>query len=105
MASARGTIHLERINGLVDAIVMESRGIYMSTDWRASELFAKNLICQLGELRDVAQAWKADAITSQRSSIEELAQRIDQFVRFRTELARLGREQGREYLGCARLRG
>src|SRR5260370_31788436 len=30
--AARGTIHLERINGLVYAVVMESRGIYMSAD-------------------------------------------------------------------------
>ena len=90
---ARGTIHLERVNGLVYAIVMESRGIYMSADWRAAEPFAKNLIRQLGELQDVAQAWKADAIASQQSNIEELAERIDQFVRFRTELVRLGKEE------------
>jgi methyl-accepting chemotaxis protein len=29
---ARGTINLERVNGLVYAVVMESRGIYMSAD-------------------------------------------------------------------------
>jgi methyl-accepting chemotaxis protein len=34
-AAARGTIHLERVNGLVYAVVMESRGIYMSADWKA----------------------------------------------------------------------
>ena len=91
--AARGTIHLERVNGLVYAVVMESRGIYMSVDWRAAEPFAKNLVRQLGELQEVAQAWKADAIASQQSNIEELAARIDQFVRFRTELVRLGREE------------
>jgi diguanylate cyclase (GGDEF)-like protein len=91
--AARGTIHLERVNGLVYAVVMESRGIYMSAEWRAAEPFAKNLIRQLGELQDVAKAWKADAIASQQSSIEELSERIDQFVRFRTELVRLGREE------------
>jgi diguanylate cyclase (GGDEF)-like protein len=89
---ARGTIHLERVNGLVYAVVMESRGIYMSADWKAAERFAKNLIGQLGELQDVARAWKADAIASQQSNVEELAERIDQFVQFRTELVRLGRE-------------
>ena len=91
--AARGTIHLERVNGLVYAVVMESRGIYMSADWRAAEPFAENLVRQLGELQDVAQAWKADAISSLQSNIEELAERIDQFVRFRTELVRLGREE------------
>ncbi|MBV8132450.1 MAG: diguanylate cyclase [Alphaproteobacteria bacterium] len=91
--AARGTIHLERVNGLVYAVVMESRGIYMSADWHAAEPFAKNLVRQLGELQEVAQAWKADAIGSQQSNIDELAARIDQFVRFRTELVRLGREE------------
>ncbi len=91
--AARGTINLERVNGLVYAVVMELRGIYMSADWNAAEPFAKNLIRQLGELQDVARAWKADAIASQQSNVEELADRIDQFVRFRTELVRLGREE------------
>ena len=91
--AARGTINLERVNGLVYAVVMESRGIYMSADWTAAEPFAKNLTRQLGELQDVARAWKSDAITSQQSNIEDLAERIDQFVRFRTELVRLGKEE------------
>ena len=90
---ARGTINLERVNGLVYAVVMESRGIYMSADWTAAEPFAKNLNRQLGELQDVARAWKSDAIASQQSNIEDLAERIDQFVRFRTELVRLGKEE------------
>lgn len=90
---ARGTINLERVNGLVYAIVMESRGIYMSADWTAAEPFAKNLSRQLVDLQDVARAWKADAIASQQSNMEDLAERIDQFVRFRTELVRLGKEE------------
>ena len=90
---ARGTINLERVNGLVYAVVMESRGIYMSADWTAAEPFAKNLSRQLGDLQDVARAWKSDAIASQQSNIEDLAERIDQFVRFRAELVRLGKEE------------
>jgi diguanylate cyclase (GGDEF)-like protein len=90
---ARGTINLERFNGLVYAVVMESRGIYMSADWTAAEPFAKNLIRQLSELQDVARVWRADAIASQQSNIEDLVERVDQFVRFRTELVRLGKEE------------
>src|SRR6266481_4223410 len=51
--AARGTIHLERINGLVYAVVMESRGIYMSPDWKSAEPFANNLLRQLPELQKV----------------------------------------------------
>src|SRR6266567_3520584 len=90
--AARGTIHLERINGLVYASVMESRGIYMSADWKAAEPFAKNLVRDLDALREVAKVWKAEAIVSQQSNVEELARRIDQFVQFHAELVRLGRE-------------
>jgi methyl-accepting chemotaxis protein len=96
--AVRGTIALERINGLVYAVVMESRGIYMSADWHAAEPFGKNLALRLTELQAVVQAWTADAIAAQESNVEETAERadltdrIDQFVRFRTELLRLARE-------------
>jgi diguanylate cyclase (GGDEF)-like protein len=91
--AARGTIHLERINGLVYAVVMESRGIYMSADWRAAEPFANRLVRQLGELQSVAKIWGEESIASQHANIEELGRRIDQFVQFRTELVRLAREE------------
>lgn len=68
----------------------------MAPDWRAAEPFAKNLTRQLGELQDVVRAWKADGIASQQPNIQELAERIDKFVSFRTELVRLGREESTE---------
>src|SRR5689334_6837715 len=49
--AARGTIHLEHINALVYAIVMESRGIYMSPDWKTAEPFATKLNSDLSELQ------------------------------------------------------
>ena len=100
--AARGTIHLEHINALVYAVVMESRGIYMSADWKAAEQFAKKLVTDLSELQQTARLWKANAIDSQRGNVEELSKRIDQFVRFRTELVRLGKE---ESTAAARLFG
>src|SRR5262249_18816086 len=54
----------------------------------------KDLTRQLGELQEGARAWKADAIASQQSNIEDLAERIDQFVHLRTELVRLAKEEG-----------
>jgi diguanylate cyclase (GGDEF)-like protein len=90
--AARGTIDLERINGLVYAVVMESRGIYMSADWQAAEPFATRLVRQLKDLQDVAKNWREEASASRRASVEELSRRIDQFVQFRTELVRLAKE-------------
>ena len=89
----RGTIHLERINGLVYAVVMESRGIYMSPDWRRAEKFGRNLIPQLEQLQETARAWREEAVASQQANVEELARRIDEFVSFRTELVRRSREE------------
>jgi len=88
-----GTIHLERINGLVYAVVMESRGIYMSPDWATAEPFATNLMKDLSALREVALLWHNEAIESQQSNVDELELRINDFVRFRTELVRLGKEE------------
>ena len=100
--ASRGTIHLEHINGLVYAIVMESRGIYMSNDWKVAEPFARKLTVQLGQLQETVRAWKANPISAQRTNVEQLSTRIDQFVRFRTELVRLGKE---ESTGAARAFG
>jgi diguanylate cyclase (GGDEF)-like protein len=91
--ASRGTIHLKHINGLVYAIVMESRGIYMSPDWRAAEPFAQKLTVQLAELQQTAAAWKAEPIVGQRANVEELSKRIDHFARFRAELVRLCKEE------------
>jgi len=90
--AASGTIHLERINRLVYAVVMESRGIYMSPDWATAEQFATNLMRDLSALREVAQMWHNEAIVSQQSNVDELEVRINEFVRFRTELVRLAKE-------------
>jgi diguanylate cyclase (GGDEF)-like protein len=91
--AARGTIHLEHTNALVYAVVMESRGIYMSPDWKTAEPFAKKLVVGLADLQETVRAWKANVILAQRNNVEELSKRIDQFIRFRTELVRLGKEE------------
>jgi methyl-accepting chemotaxis protein len=91
-AADNGTIHLERINGLVYAVVMESRGIYMSKDWSAAAPFATNLMQGLADMRKTAAAWKAQVVEAERAKVAGLAQRIEEFVRFRSELVRLAKE-------------
>ena len=84
-----GAQYLSRINGLVYAAVMESRGIYMSPDWKTSEPYAKNLVHDLDEIEATANLWKTRAIESERTNIDDLARDIDQFITFRKELVRL----------------
>ncbi len=90
----RSAIELERINGLIYAVVMESRGIYLSTDRQAAEPFAKSMQSRLAELQEVTNEWKTGAVAVQQISVEYLADRIEEFVRFRTTLLRVNTEEG-----------
>ena len=92
-AATLGAIYLERINGQVNAVVMESRGIYMSPDWKVAEPFGKLLLQRLGEMQATARLWKERPIEGERANIDAMAKGIDEFVRFRTELVRLAREE------------
>jgi len=84
-----GTIHLERINGLIYAAVMDSRGIYMSSNVTAAQPFATALLKSLDLLREEVTAWKRDAIESQRERVSELEVAVEDFIKFRTHLVYL----------------
>ncbi len=83
-----GVQYLEQINGLVYAAVMESRGIYMSPDWKTAQPFAKKLLHDLDGIDKTAKLWKEDVIESERDKIDHLQKSIAQFIAFRTELVR-----------------
>jgi methyl-accepting chemotaxis protein len=83
-----GVQYLEQINGLVYAAVMESRGIYMSPDWKMAEPFAKKLLQDLDGINAAANSWKEDVIESEREKIDHLQESISQFIAFRKELVR-----------------
>jgi methyl-accepting chemotaxis protein len=85
----RGAQALARLNGLVYAVVMESRGIYMSADWKQAGPFAKNLLRDLDEIDAVTNQWKQNVVESERGRIDDLSGAIAQFTSFRRELVRL----------------
>ena len=90
--SAEAAINVGRINTLIYAIVMESRGIYMSADRAGVKPFADGL---LRRNRELAQAVKGMERTVGDDDAEQIAtfqQRIAQFVEFRQELVRRGLE-------------
>ncbi|MBK3666080.1 PAS-domain containing protein [Bradyrhizobium diazoefficiens] len=91
-SSAEAAISVGRINTLIYAIVMESRGIYMSADRGKAKQFGDAL---LRRNRDLAEAVKAMERTVGDDDAEQFAsfrQRISQFVEFRQELVRRGLE-------------
>ncbi len=94
-ASERAQI-AERVNGLVYAVVMDSRGIYMSPDTGRARPFAEGIRRFLGEFgRDIAR-WESLLPDHQRAAFAPLRQAADDFIRLRLELARLGVEESIE---------
>src|SRR4051812_19656142 len=57
-ASERAVVG-ERINGLINAVVMDSRGIYMARDRAEAEKFAKPLLGNLKLMKDDIAGWVA----------------------------------------------
>jgi methyl-accepting chemotaxis protein len=82
----------ERVNGLVYAVVMDSRGVYMSASPERATPFANGIRRFLAGIeRDVA-AWEALLPADQRAAFAPLKQGAADFIRLRGELARLGTE-------------
>ncbi len=82
----------ERLNGLVYAVVMDSRGVYMAANAERAKPFSDGIRRFLGGIeRDVA-AWEALLPADQRASFAPLKQGAADFIRLRSELARLGTE-------------
>jgi methyl-accepting chemotaxis protein len=91
----------EKVNGIIYAVVMDSRGIYMSRDAKEVDKFGKPLLANLRLLEETVKEWKALVPDDQRAEFTKLEDHAATFVKFRTELVRLGVEVGnptaREY--------
>jgi methyl-accepting chemotaxis protein len=91
--AAERTQIAERINGLVYAVVMDSRGIYMSPDTAKAKQFADGIRRFLPLIeRDVAR-WETLIPEDQRAAFAAVKASAAEFVRFRAETARLGTEE------------
>jgi PAS domain S-box-containing protein len=99
--SATAAINIERVNGLIYAIVMESRGIYMSTDHVKVKQFGDELLKRDHELADVVSSWEQTIRSDDEVQFFGFKKRITQFIEFRKELVRLAVEispaAGREW--------
>lgn len=87
-ASAAAAVNIGRVNALVYAIVMESRGIYMSTEPAKVKQFAGGLIERNGELTAVMKRWERIVPPEELGQFTAFKQRVMQFIDFREELVR-----------------
>ncbi|HMC46253.1 MAG TPA: HAMP domain-containing protein, partial [Caballeronia sp.] len=96
-----GTWNVERVNGLIYAVVMESRGVYMSTNMQTSKIYADGILKFNKQIAKVVVDWKKSVRGDDAELFVQFSKRIAQFIDFRRELARLGTEvspaAGREW--------
>ena len=89
----------EHANSLIYAVVMDSRGIYMSADAPDRATYGAGVMKFLAELDATMAAWKQYVAPDDRNDFARAQARAQEFIRFRTELVRLGNEVGQ---GAAR---
>ncbi|MCA1523809.1 MULTISPECIES: PAS-domain containing protein [Bradyrhizobium] len=90
--SADAAVGVGRINALIYAVVMESRGIYMSADRAAMKQFADGLVRRNRELAEAVKSMERTVGDDDAELFSSFRQRIQQFIDFRKELVRRGVE-------------
>jgi methyl-accepting chemotaxis protein len=90
-SAARRSNIAERVNGLVNGVVMESRGIYMSADNAEAERFAPLLLQRLAEIEILMDEWRLLLNDQDRAAFATVDAGMQEFTRFRREIVRLGR--------------
>jgi PAS domain S-box-containing protein len=88
--SSQSAINVERVNSLIYAVVMESRGIYISADRTAAKRYGDELLKRTSELADVVAGWEATVRADDAEQFSGFKKRILQFIDFRKELVRRG---------------
>jgi methyl-accepting chemotaxis protein len=100
-AASQRAVAGERVNGLINAVVMDSRGIYMARDAKEAEKFGKPLLASLQRIDERMAEWVRLMPPERRHEMEAALASVKEFKEFRTELVRLGIEVGnptaREY--------
>jgi len=92
--AAQRAFYAERVNGLISAVVMDSRGIYMAPSADAAKPFADGLKKNLGRIDETLAEWGAIVPADRMSVFDDLKRRVSDFRQRRLETVRLGLEEG-----------
>src|SRR6202140_3397844 len=99
--ASRAALNVERVKSLVYAVVMESRGVYMSTEAATVKKFGDGLFKFNDQIMAVVKSWESIVRSDDAEQFATFKKRIEQFVDFRRELVRRGIEinaaAGREW--------
>jgi len=86
--AGRAALNVERVNSLVYAVVMESRGVYMSSEAGAVKKFGDGLLKFNDQILTVVKSWESIVQADDAEQFAAFKKRIEQFVDFRKELVR-----------------
>ncbi|MGY3239304.1 MULTISPECIES: methyl-accepting chemotaxis protein [unclassified Bradyrhizobium] len=81
-------LNVERVNSLVYAVVMESRGVYMSTEPAVVKKYGDGLLKFNERILSVVKGWESIVRADDAEQFATFKKRIEQFVEFRRELVR-----------------
>src|SRR5690242_8361940 len=99
--TARAGENIERVNGLIYAVVMESRGVYMSSDVPTVKKYGDGLLAFNDRIARVVDDWRKIVRADDAEQFAAFSKRIEQFREFRKELVRraieIKPEAGREW--------
>jgi methyl-accepting chemotaxis protein len=94
-------LNVERVNSLVYAVVMESRGVYMSTEPAVVKKYGEGLLAFNERILGVVGKWQGIVQSDDAEQFATFKKRIEQFIDFRKELVRRANEispaAGREW--------
>jgi methyl-accepting chemotaxis protein len=79
---------IERVNALIYAVVMESRGIYMSSDLPTVKKYGEGLLKFNDQIAEVVGRWQKIVRADDAEQFAAFTKRVDQFREFRKELVR-----------------
>jgi methyl-accepting chemotaxis protein len=100
-SASQGALNVERVDAMIYAIVMESRGVYMSSDPPTVKVYAEGIRQFNKRLDGIMAEWRRLESATGAGHLGEFDGRVSQFMKFREELARRGTEispaAGREW--------
>jgi methyl-accepting chemotaxis protein len=100
-SASAGALNVQRVDALIYAVVMESRGIYMSPDVKTAKGYGDGLLAFNDRITKVVTEWRSAVRAEDAALFEPFVKRLQQFQEFRRELVRRGVEispaAGREW--------
>lgn len=82
-------LYAERVNGLIYAVVMDSRGVYMSASAAEGKKYGDGIRASLKQMRANMDAWSKIIPAEDRERFAKANEALNDFIGFRTKLADL----------------